>query len=191
MAELSSSRRRVLAADVLSSLDRLSILFKMTSSMSVIFLSTPRDSTPPSTGERESESKWERDRAREWVRASERERQTDRQRDVDLVCLFTLSLTLLSKPMYTHTKPYQIKTGPLKWFISPPGNWRHCDSKLCWKITFFAQVLSRSLWDKNTFLALFWSFEPVIATGFIALKPGPLAYLTEAGMNHSLKRVTA
>lgn len=47
-AELSSSSRW--ASDVLPSLDRASILFIMTSSMSLIFLRTPRDSTPPSTG---------------------------------------------------------------------------------------------------------------------------------------------
>lgn len=52
-AELSSSSRW--ASDVvLPSLDRESILFIMTSSMSLIFLRTPRDSTPPSTGEKES-----------------------------------------------------------------------------------------------------------------------------------------
>lgn len=49
IAELSSSRRRASVVEVLSSLDRLSILFRITSSMSLIFLSTPRDSTPPST----------------------------------------------------------------------------------------------------------------------------------------------
>lgn len=47
-AELSSSSRW--ASDVLPSLDRASILFIMTSNMSLIFLRTPRDSTPPSTG---------------------------------------------------------------------------------------------------------------------------------------------
>lgn len=49
IAELSSSRRRA-SVVVLSSFDRLSILFRITSSMSLIFFSTPRDSTPPSTG---------------------------------------------------------------------------------------------------------------------------------------------
>lgn len=50
MAELSSSRRREASVvEVLSSLDRLSILFRITSSMSLIFRSTPRDSTPPIT----------------------------------------------------------------------------------------------------------------------------------------------
>lgn len=48
IAELSSSRRRA-SVVVLSSFDRLSILFRITSSMSLIFFSTPRDSTPPST----------------------------------------------------------------------------------------------------------------------------------------------
>lgn len=46
-AELSSSSLWVSVA--LPSLDRVSILFIMTSSMSLIFLSTPRDSGPPST----------------------------------------------------------------------------------------------------------------------------------------------
>lgn len=49
IAELSSSRRRASLVEVLSSFDRLSILFRITSSMSLIFFSTPRDSTPPST----------------------------------------------------------------------------------------------------------------------------------------------
>lgn len=49
-AELSSSRRLASLVEVLSSFDRLSILFRITSSMSLIFFSTPRDSTPPSTG---------------------------------------------------------------------------------------------------------------------------------------------
>lgn len=46
-AELSSSSLWV--SVVLLSLDRTSILFIMTSSMSLIFLSTPRDSWPPRT----------------------------------------------------------------------------------------------------------------------------------------------
>lgn len=54
-AELSSSSRW--ASDVFPSLDRASILFIMTSSMSLIFLRTPRDSTPPSTG-KDSEWRW-------------------------------------------------------------------------------------------------------------------------------------
>lgn len=55
IAELSSSRRRASVVEVLSSLDRLSILFRITSSMSLIFLSTPRDSTPPSTEWRDTQ----------------------------------------------------------------------------------------------------------------------------------------
>lgn len=53
IAELSSSRRFASLVEVLSSFDRLSILFRITSSMSLIFFSTPRDSTPPSTCKRE------------------------------------------------------------------------------------------------------------------------------------------
>lgn len=62
IAELSSSRRRASVVEVLSRLDRVSILFRITSSMSLIFLSTLRDSTPPSTGQKDKDrrrnSRW-------------------------------------------------------------------------------------------------------------------------------------
>lgn len=64
MAELSSSRRLASVVEVLSSLDKLSILFRITSNMSLIFLSTPRDSTPPSTewkDRRETGNEWKLD----------------------------------------------------------------------------------------------------------------------------------